>query len=104
VLGVVAVAAGLKKAVGAPYDSLDVWIAGELASGVALFLASDVGFRRTLGIGRSGTRLVAAGISILTIPLGSELSAVAQVGALAAVVAGALVLEGSRSRRISLPA
>jgi low temperature requirement protein LtrA len=104
VLGVVAVAAGLKKAVGAPYDPLDVWIAGELASGVALFLASDVGFRRTLGIGRSGTRLVAAGISILTIPLGSELSAVAQVGALAAVVAGALVLEGSRSRRISLPA
>jgi low temperature requirement protein LtrA len=90
-LGIVSVAAGLKKAVGAPHDPLDGWIATELASGVALFLACDVGFRRTLGIGRGGIRLAAALVSVLTIPLGTEIASVAQVAALAAIVTGALV-------------
>ncbi len=101
-LGIVSVAAGLKKAVGAPYDPLDGWIASELASGVGLFLACDVGFRRTLGIGRGGIRLAVALISLLTIPIGVEIAGVAQVGALAAIVAGALALEGSRARETSL--
>jgi low temperature requirement protein LtrA len=96
ILGVVAVAAGLKKAIGDPYDPLDAWIALELASGAALFVACDVGFRRTLGVPRSAIRLVAAVAALLTIPVGSELSAAAQVGALAAIMAGALVAEASR--------
>jgi low temperature requirement protein LtrA len=91
-LGIVLVAAGLKKSVGAPYDPLEVWVASEVASGVALFLACDVGFRRTLGIARGGSRLAAALVSLLTIPLGTEVAAAAQVGALAAIVAGALAL------------
>ena len=69
----IALAAGLKKAVGAPYDPLDAWIAGELAVGVALFLACDVGFRRTLGIPGGGVRLAAAAAALATIPLGTEL-------------------------------
>jgi low temperature requirement protein LtrA len=93
-LGVVALAAGLKKAVGEPYDPLDGWIAGELAAGVALFLACDVGFRRTLGIPRGGARLVAAAVALATIPLGTELAATAQVAALAAIVV--LALSASR--------
>ena len=96
ILGVVAVAAGLKKAIGDPYDPLDAWIALELATGAALFLACDVGFRRTLGVARSAIRLVAAGASLVTIPVGTELSAAAQVGALTAIMAGALVAEASR--------
>lgn len=92
------VAAGLKKAVGAPYDSLDGWIGSELAIGVALFLACDVGFRRTLGITRGGIRLVAALVSVLTIPLGTEIAGVAQIGVLAAVVTGALALDSFRAR------
>jgi low temperature requirement protein LtrA len=95
-LGVVLVAAGLKKAVAVPYDPLDGWIAGELAGGVALFLVCDVGFRRTLGIPRGGGRFAAAPVCLLTIPLGTQMAGVAQVGALAAIVAGALVVEGSR--------
>ena len=94
-LGIVSVAAGLKKSVGAPYDPLEVWIASELASGIALFLACHVGFRRTLGIGRGGSRLAAALVSLLTIPLGTEIAAAAQVGALAAIVAGGLALNSS---------
>ena len=95
-LGVVAVAAGLKKAVGNAYDPLDSLIAIELAAGVALFVACEVGFRRTLGIGRGEIRLAAAGAALLTIPLGTELAATAQVGALAAIVAITLAAEGFR--------
>jgi low temperature requirement protein LtrA len=100
ILGVVGVAAGLKKAIGDPYDALDAWIALELAAGAALFIACDVGFRRTLGIARSAIRLVAVGTALATIPVGTELSAAAQVGALAAIIAGALVAEAS-SRRLA---
>ena len=103
-LGIVSVAAGLKKAVGAPYDPLDGWIASELASGVALFLACDVGFRRTLGIARGEIRLAAAVVCVLTIPLGREVAGVAQVGLLAAIVAGALVLENTPARALAASA
>jgi low temperature requirement protein LtrA len=96
ILGVVGVAAGLKKAIGDPYDALDAWIALELAVGAGLFIACDVGFRRTLGVARSAIRLLAAGAALLTIPVGTELSAAAQMGALAAIIAGALVAEASR--------
>jgi low temperature requirement protein LtrA len=95
-LGIVAVAAGLKKAVGDPYDTLDGWIAIELAAGVALFVACDVGFRRTLGITGGRVRLLASAVALATIPLGLELAASAQVGGLAAIVAAALILEGNR--------
>ncbi|MBA3400723.1 MAG: low temperature requirement protein A [Actinobacteria bacterium] len=96
-LAIVAVAAGLKKAVGDPYDPLDAWVATELAAGTALFVACEVGFRRALGIGRSGIRRGAVAAALATIPLGTELAATAQVGALAAVVAIALGVEGSRA-------
>ena len=74
-LGVVAVAAGLKKAVGDPYDPLAGWIGIELGVGVALFAACTVGFRTTLGIGVSRSRLVAAAAALATIPIGTEWSA-----------------------------
>jgi low temperature requirement protein LtrA len=96
-LGVVAVAAGLKKAIGAPYDPLDGWIALELAGGVALFAACDVGFRWTLDIRRSGVRLAASALALATIPLGTELSASAEIGMLAAIVVAALALEARRA-------
>ena len=98
-LGIVAVAAGLKKAIGDPYDPLDTWIAVELAGGAALFVICDVGFRRTFGIARSHTRLAAAAAALATIPLGTELAAAAQVGAVAALVTAALAEEGRRAVR-----
>jgi low temperature requirement protein LtrA len=97
-LGVIAVAAGLKKAVGTPAAELDTWIACELAVGVALFVACDVGFRRALGIPRGGARLVAAAVALATIPLGTELDAKTQITALAAIVVCALLVEGRRGR------
>jgi low temperature requirement protein LtrA len=98
-LGVVAVAAGLKKAIGDPYDPLGGWIAVGLAVGVSLFIACDVGFRRTLGLALNQIRLVACVAALLTIPLGTELGAAAQVGAIAALLAIALVAEALRAER-----
>jgi low temperature requirement protein LtrA len=92
-LGIVAVAAGLKKAIRNPYDSLDAWIAVGLAVGAALVIVCDVGFRRTFGLTRSHIRLVAAAATLATVPLGSELGATAQVGALAAIITAALAAE-----------
>ena len=101
-LGVVAVAAGLKKAIGDPYAPLGGWIGVELAVGVALFVASTVGFRRTLGIAAGRVRLVAAALALVTIPLGTEWTAIAQLAALTAIVVSALVLEDTHGHVVAL--
>jgi low temperature requirement protein LtrA len=101
-LGIVAVAAGLKKAIGDPYEPLNGWIALGLAAGAALFIARDAGFRRTFGIARSQARLAASAAALATIPVGIGLAAAAQVGALAAIVAVALMVEGSEPARAEL--
>jgi low temperature requirement protein LtrA len=94
ILGIVAVAAGLEKGIEHPYDQSDVWNAVALAAGVAAFVICEVGFRRTFGIMRSQVRL-GAGLAVLaTIPLGTEVGALAQVVALTAVMATALIAEG----------
>ena len=92
-LGVVALAAGLKKAIGDPYDPLDGWIGIELAVGVALFSASTVGFRQALGIGVSRSRLVAAAAALATIPIGTEWSAAGELAVLTGIVVAALLVE-----------
>jgi low temperature requirement protein LtrA len=95
-LGVVVLAAGLKKAIGAPYDPLGSWVATELALGVSLFVACDVGFRRVLGIPRGGLRTAAAVAVLATIPLGSEVAAALQLAALTAIMAAVFPLESRR--------
>ena len=76
-----------------PYEPLAGWIALGLAVGTALFIASDVGFRRTFGIALNRVRLVGAAVVLATIPLGTELGAAAQVGAIAALVVAMLAVE-----------
>ncbi len=96
-LGVVLTAAGIKKGVGHAYDPLDAAEALVLGGGVALFLAADVAFRRVLGLGRAPHRTVAAVLALATVPLGTEVAAVAQVAALVVVLAAALAGETSIS-------
>ena len=96
-LAIVAVAAGLKKAVGDPYDPLD-GVDRRGARGRARRCSSSA---RSASGGRSGSGGAASGssppaLALATIPLGTEVAATAQVGALAAIVAGALVVEGLR--------
>ena len=94
-LGVVLAAAGVEKAIAHAYDPLATAEALVLGGGVALFLAADVGFRRVLGLGRSLHRAVAALLALATVPLGSEVAAVAQLAALVVVLAVALAGEAS---------
>ncbi|HEY6415080.1 MAG TPA: low temperature requirement protein A [Acidimicrobiales bacterium] len=94
ILAIVAVAAGLEKAIEHPWDPSDGWTALVLAAGVATFVACEVGFRRTFGITRSQVRLVTALAVLATIPLGTGVGALAQVGALTAIMVAALTAEG----------
>jgi low temperature requirement protein LtrA len=103
-LGIVCVAVGLKKATGHAYDPLESGPALVLAGGAAVFLAGDVWFRRVLAIGTGPARAIGALLAVATIPIGTEVAAIAQVGVLAVVVAmaatpGALVsIRGRRAR------
>jgi low temperature requirement protein LtrA len=69
-LGIVAVAAGVKKAIGHASGHLDLPQAAVLAVGLALYLLSDAVFRRILDIGRIRYRAAAAVAALATIPLG----------------------------------
>ncbi len=96
VLGVVGVAAGLKKSIGDPYDPLGSWIGVELAVGVALFIASTAGFVAALGLGARRVRLAAAALALATIPLGTAWTAASQLAALTLIIGVALIVEARR--------
>ena len=97
-LGIVLAAVGLKKATGHAGDDLSSGQALALGGGVALFLAADVWFRRVLGLGRSVHRAVAALLALVTVGVGTSVSAAAQLAVLAAILAAALVGEGTMQR------
>jgi low temperature requirement protein LtrA len=91
-LGVVVLAAGVKKSIGHAFEPLHLPVALALGGGVALFLLGDVAFRRALRIGRPGYRLGAAGLAVLTVALGPVLAAAQLVG-LFLVLIGLRVVE-----------
>jgi low temperature requirement protein LtrA len=95
-LGIVALASALEQAIGHAHDPLSFARSLALAGGAALFLAGDSLFRRTLAIGRTRWRLLAAAVALATIPLGTEVSAMAQLAALFAALAMCLALEAAR--------
>jgi low temperature requirement protein LtrA len=98
-LGIVGVAATLKKATGHASDTLAFEPALSLAGGVALFLIGDAFFRHTLGIGRGRWRAGVALLMFATIPLGTQVAAAAQLGVVVALLAGVLLWEQTRERR-----
>jgi low temperature requirement protein LtrA len=103
-LGIVLAAAGIKTAIGHAYDPLATAEAFVLGGGVALFLAADVGFRRTLSLGRSTHRSIAALLALASVPVGTEIAAVAQLAVLVVILAAALAGEGSLRPRPSAQA
>ena len=92
-LGIVAVAAAEKRAVGHASAHLPTAQALYLAGGLAVFLLSDVVFRRALGIGRPRARIAAAVLALATVPLGLAVSATAQIFALVLLLAVTLTAE-----------
>jgi low temperature requirement protein LtrA len=103
-LGVIAAAAGLKYAIAHPYDPIKAAAAVELGAGVAVFMASDLWFRSVLGLGRGPWRLVAVALALATIPIGTELSATAQLGVLVASLTLCLTMDSSWGDRGRLTA
>ena len=97
-LGVVAVAAGLKKAIGDLYDPLDSWtrLRARRGSGgvhrVRHWVSADASDPA------QQVRLAAAAVALATIPLGTELAATAQLAVLVAIVAVAALLRGTFRR------
>jgi low temperature requirement protein LtrA len=92
-LGVIAMAAGLKDAIGHAFDPLDPAHALLLAGGTAAFLVGDVLFRRTLRLGPGRLRTTAAALALATLPLGLAAPALLQLAALVLVLAGSLLAE-----------
>jgi low temperature requirement protein LtrA len=97
--GIIVFAAGLKNAVvqsGEPLTASTAWF---LAAGVAVYVVGLAWFRRLLDIGPTGARLLIAGAVLPTLLVGLVVSADAQLGVLAAVVAAAVPVESAWQRR-----
>jgi low temperature requirement protein LtrA len=99
-IGIVAFAAGVKKAIGHAYGHVNLAQALALGGGVALFLIGDLLFRRSLRIGWPGYRLIALAGSLASVPLGLAVAA-GQVAVLMAVLAVPLSIEGYRQVKAS---
>jgi low temperature requirement protein LtrA len=93
-LGIVVLAAGLKKGVAEPFEPVATAGALFMAGGLALYLAGDAGFRGALGLPVAlGPRLAAVALVLATVPLGTSVAAFAQLAALTAVLAAMLVAQ-----------
>lgn len=97
-IGVVAVAAGVKESVGHLAERLEPFAAGTLALGVALFLVGEVAFRFAMGIRPVRLRLVAAAAAAATAPLGASVGAAVQLGSLLALLIAVAAAEDRRAR------
>ena len=97
-LGIVAIAATEKRATGHVFDPLDFEPALGLAVGLSVFLVGDVLFRRTLGLQGGGARLAAAVLAPATIPLGTAVSAFAELTALVVLLLAALGTEAMATK------
>jgi low temperature requirement protein LtrA len=101
-LGIVAVAAGERRAFAEPFAELGWRLAALLGGGIAIFLAGDALFRRALRIGRGAVRAAAAALAVATLPLGALVFGALQIGVLAAILVAAIVAEPrlERERRL----
>jgi low temperature requirement protein LtrA len=94
-LGIIAIAAALEQAIAHPYDPLSFARALSLAGGASLFFLGELGFNRSLRLPLSRWGIAAAILPLATIPLGTEVSALAQLAALVVVLTGCLAAEGA---------
>jgi low temperature requirement protein LtrA len=93
-LGVVALASGVKQAIVNTGRTLPAGPCVALGCGVALFLAGSAAFRHALGIGPVRYRLAAAAVALAASAVGVSVSVAAEIALLTLIVAVALVLEG----------
>jgi low temperature requirement protein LtrA len=99
--GVIAVASALESAIAHPDHALSTARSLALAGGLASFLVGDALFRRTLATANRRWMLVAAALALATIPVGHELSALAELASLFVVLVGCLVLDWLAAERMA---
>jgi low temperature requirement protein LtrA len=90
-LGVIAIAVGLKRATGHPFDALPQAQAIALGGGTAIFLLGEAMFRRTLGLDAAVGRAVSGLLALASIPVGTHVAATAQIGLLVVLMVVMLV-------------
>jgi low temperature requirement protein LtrA len=93
-LGIICASAALERAIGHAFDELDFARALALGGGAAIYLVGHGSFRWILGLPLRPWRVAAAAGALATIPLGTEVSALAQLAALVAVIGACLAIEG----------
>jgi low temperature requirement protein LtrA len=91
-LGIVAVATGIKKTVAHSSGHLELKEAVVLGAGLAVYLVSDAAFRRILRIGWTRYRAAGGLLALATIPLGLVLGAL-QIAVLIPLLIGMLIVE-----------
>jgi low temperature requirement protein LtrA len=96
-LGVVALAAGLKQAIVHTEATLPAGPCVALACGVALFLGGNAAFRYALRIGTQRSRAVAAAAALAASAVGVTWSVAAEIALLTVIVAAALVADRAMS-------
>jgi low temperature requirement protein LtrA len=94
-LGIVAVAAALERAIGHPFDSLAFGRALSLGGGTALFMLGNILFRAALWLPFRPWRALAGCLALASVPLGTELSALVQLGAIVAGLGLCIAAEGA---------
>jgi low temperature requirement protein LtrA len=97
-LGIIVLAAGLKRAMGNAFGPVPLPEALALGGGLALFLAGDLAFRRVLWIGRPWYRLACLLAALAAVPLGLVYGA-AELAVLAVALVVLLSFEGAGRRR-----
>ena len=92
-LGVVALASGVKQAIVNPGSTLPAGPCVALGCGVGLFLAGTAAFRHALSIGAERYRLAGAAACVAASWVGVAASVAAEMGLLTLIVAAALIAE-----------
>lgn len=90
--GIVVLAAGIKLAI-ANSETPITAAAWFLALGVAMYILGLIEFRRVLGLGPIGLRLIIAVLAVATVIVGLAVSPLAELGALVAIVGGGALVE-----------
>ncbi|MGW4895621.1 low temperature requirement protein A [Kitasatospora sp. NPDC004240] len=101
-LGVLLFAAGVKSAVAHPDAPITTAQAAALAGGVTVFLTVNTAIRRTFALTPNLPRLTAATLIAATVPLGTTVSALAQVTTIVALLTAAFTHESRRPRTTAI--
>jgi low temperature requirement protein LtrA len=98
-LGIVMLAAGVKRVIADAAASLSWPASLALAGGVALYLGGDAAFRHALRIGTQHSRLLAAAAALAASVVGEAFSGTAEIALLTVIVAAAVMDDWRRARR-----